>query len=80
MTFYPDLENYNVGPEKYLNVVRSAKEAVKFPVIGSLNGMSTGGWIRHAKLIEEAGADALELNLYYLPTNLDLDTATLEEV
>ncbi len=79
VTFYPDLENYNVGPEKYLNVVRSAKEAVNFPVIGSLNGVSTGGWIRYAKLIEEAGADALELNLYYLPTNPDFDTATLEE-
>lgn len=79
ITFYPDLGNYNVGPEKYLKLVQDAKEAVDMPVIGSLNGVSTGGWIKYATMIEEAGADALELNLYYLPTDTDLDPFTLEQ-
>ncbi len=57
------------GPDGYLEHIRKAKKAVDIPVIGSLNGVSTGGWIRYAKLIEEAGADALELNLYFMPTD-----------
>jgi dihydroorotate dehydrogenase (fumarate) len=63
------MQSYNVGPDEYLNLIRRAKEAVDIPIIGSLNGASVGGWTDYATLIEEAGADALELNVYYLPAN-----------
>jgi dihydroorotate dehydrogenase (fumarate) len=78
MDFFPDLATYAVGPDKYLSLVRQIKEAVDVPVIGSLNGVSSGGWVHHAKLIEEAGADAIELNIYYVPTDVDLTGAELE--
>ena len=79
ITYYPDLEKYNSGPDKYLQLIRTAKEAVDIPVIGSLNGVSTGGWIKYAKLIEEAGADALELNMYFLPADPQLSSDVLEK-
>jgi dihydroorotate dehydrogenase (fumarate) len=69
ISYFPDMQSYNVGPDAYLNLIRRAKEVVDIPVIGSLNGVSVGGWTDYAGLIEEAGADALELNVYYLPTN-----------
>ena len=72
LTYFPDLEHYNVGPEDYLDLIRKAKQAVSIPVIGSLNGVSTGGWVDYARKIEEAGADALELNMYYVPTDLNV--------
>lgn len=78
LTYFPDLDNYNVGPERYLEQLHKIKQAVNVPVIGSLNGVSTGGWIDYAKRIEEAGADALELNIYYLPTDPNLTSAELE--
>lgn len=68
-SYLPDLTSYNIGPEGYVEHIASAKKSVRIPVIGSLNGVSSGGWIRFARLIEQAGADALELNIYYLPTN-----------
>ncbi len=77
---FPDMGNYNIGPEEYLKHIRKAKEAVKVPVIASLNGMTNGGWIRYAKLMEEAGADALELNIYYLPTDPNTTGAEIEEM
>jgi dihydroorotate dehydrogenase (fumarate) len=77
-TYLPDLTSYNIGPEGYVEHLAKAKRAVNIPVIGSLNGVSTGGWIRYAKLIEEAGADALELNIYYLPTNPAMDSSQVE--
>jgi len=77
ISYFPDMQSYNVGPDEYLNLIRRAKEAVKIPIIGSLNGASVGGWTDYATLIEEAGADALELNVYYLPTNT---TITGDEV
>lgn len=64
-----DMGGYNRGPEGYLELVRRAKETIKVPVIASLNGVTPGGWIDHARLIERAGADALELNFYELPTD-----------
>ena len=64
--YFPDLEKYNRGPDGYLEHLHKAKSAVSIPVIGSLNGVSTGSWVEYAKKIEEAGADALELNVYYL--------------
>ena len=69
ISYFPDMQSYNVGPDQYLNLIRRAKEAVAIPIIGSLNGASVGGWTDYAGLIEEAGADALELNVYYLPAN-----------
>jgi len=69
ISYFPDMQSYNVGPDEYLNLIRRAKEAVGIPIIGSLNGASVGGWTDYATLIEEAGADALELNVYYLPAN-----------
>jgi dihydroorotate dehydrogenase (fumarate) len=68
-TFYPQSGKYTLKADSYVEHLKKIKEAVKIPVIGSLNGVSSGGWIKYAKKIEEAGADALELNLYFLPTN-----------
>ncbi len=68
-TFFPDLDDYRLGPEHYLEHIAAVKAACDIPVIASLNGTSTGGWIEHAKMIEQAGADALELNVYYVATD-----------
>lgn len=79
LSYFPDLEHYNVGPDEYLNLIRKAKEAVSIPIIGSLNGVSAGGWVKYAKMIEQAGADALELNVYYLPTDPDTPGTEVEQ-
>jgi dihydroorotate dehydrogenase (fumarate) len=79
LTYFPDLAHYNVGPEEYLGLIQKAKQTVNIPVIGSLNGVSTGGWIKYAKQIQQAGADALELNVYYIPTDLNLTSQDLEQ-
>lgn len=78
ISYFPDMQSYNVGPDQYLNLVRRAKEAVDIPIIGSLNGTSVGGWTDYATLIEDAGADALELNVYYLPTSTDITGMEVE--
>jgi dihydroorotate dehydrogenase (fumarate) len=80
LTYFPDLTDYNLGPDKYLEHLRRVKAAVGIPVIGSLNGVSTGGWIRYAKMMQEAGADALELNVYYIPTDPELTSAQVEQM
>jgi dihydroorotate dehydrogenase (fumarate) len=70
--YFPDMQGYNLGPEGYLEHLRKAREATKIPLIGSLNGVSTGtwsNWIDYARKIQEAGADALELNIYFIPTD-----------
>jgi dihydroorotate dehydrogenase (fumarate) len=79
LTYFPNLDSYNIGPEEYLNLIAKAKQAVSIPVIGSLNGVSTGGWIDYAKKIEQAGADALELNMYYVSTDPELTSQELEQ-
>lgn len=79
LSYFPDLEHYNIGPEPYLEHLHRVKTAVAIPVIGSLNGISSGGWVNYAQKIEEAGADALELNIYYLPTDMDLSSVELED-
>jgi dihydroorotate dehydrogenase (fumarate) len=79
MSYFPDMGNYNLGPEPYLEHLHKIKQVVSIPVIGSLNGISSGGWVEYAQRIEQAGADALELNIYYLPTDPDLTGAELEE-
>ena len=80
LTYFPDLTDYNLGPDKYLEHLRRVKAAVGIPVIGSLNGVSTGGWIRYAKMMQEAGADALELNVYFIPTDANLSSAQVEQM
>jgi dihydroorotate dehydrogenase (fumarate) len=78
--YFPDLAHYNLEPDAYLEHLRQVKQAVQIPVIGSLNGVSSGGWIDYAKKIEDAGADALELNCYYLPTDMEVSSAEVEDV
>jgi dihydroorotate dehydrogenase (fumarate) len=78
ISYFPDMRSYNVGPDEYMNLIRRAKEAVDIPIIGSLNGASVGGWTDYAALIEEAGADALELNVYYLPANTNVTGMEVE--
>lgn len=80
LDYFPEMERYNVGPDAYLNLIRKAKAAVDIPIIGSLNGVSTGGWIEYAKHIEEAGADALELNLYSIPTDPHQTSSEVEQM
>jgi dihydroorotate dehydrogenase (fumarate) len=65
-TFFPDLDEYNAGPQTYLEYLEAAKQALGIPVIASLNGASDGGWVRYGRLMQDAGADALELNVYYV--------------
>ena len=79
LTYFPDLENYNVGPVEYLDLIAKLKQAVSIPVIASLNGVTTGGWVEHAKNMEEAGADALELNIYNVPTDVAVSGTDLEQ-
>jgi dihydroorotate dehydrogenase (fumarate) len=69
ISYLPDLTTYNLGPDGYLNLIRNAKDAVRVPIIASLNGVSPGGWIRYAREMEQAGADAIELNIYSLVTD-----------
>src|SRR5256714_9557893 len=78
LDYFPEMDHYNVWPDEYLNLIRLAKESVDIPIIGSLNGVSIGGWTNYAGLIEDAGADALELNVYYVPTNVDMTGRELE--
>jgi dihydroorotate dehydrogenase (fumarate) len=78
-TYFPDLDHYNVGPEDYLELIQNIKKSVAIPVIGSLNGISSGGWVDYAKKIEQAGADALELNMYTIPTDLELTGQDMEK-
>lgn len=78
ISYFPDMQSYNVGPDQYMELVRRAREAVDIPIIGSLNGTSVGGWTDYAALIENAGADALELNIYYLPANTDISGMEVE--
>jgi len=79
LDFFPDLGRYNVGPDGYLEHIARLKAAVEIPIIASLNGVSPGGWLEYAQQMEQAGADALELNIYYVPTDLDLTGAELEQ-
>jgi dihydroorotate dehydrogenase (fumarate) len=79
LTYLPEVGRYSMGPEAYVENVYRLKQATNIPIIGSLNGVSTGGWIQYAQQIEQAGADAVELNIYYLPVDPDLSGAELEE-
>ena len=77
-TYLPEYGQYSIGPQTYLEQLSKIKASVSVPVIGSLNGVSTGGWVEYACKIQDAGADALELNLYYLPTDPNISSNELE--
>lgn len=78
LTYFPEAGEYNLGPEEYLKHVTAAKKTTRVPIIASLNGSSAGGWTDYAKQIQQAGADALELNIYYIPTDMDLTGTEVE--
>ena len=78
-SFFPQPAEFHLGPDGYLNHIRRAKEAVSVPIIASLNGTTVGGWTKYAKLIEEAGADALECNIYWIPTDPELTSSAVEQ-
>ncbi len=77
-SYFPELDDYNTGPWSYLQRIEQAKQAVAIPVIASLNGVTPGGWVRHAKRMQDAGADALELNLYAVAADPRVGAAELE--
>ncbi|HLB00508.1 MAG TPA: dihydroorotate dehydrogenase-like protein [Bacteroidota bacterium] len=79
LTYFPEVAEYNLGPEEYVELVRKAKESLSIPVIGSLNGITSGGWIDYARKIQQAGADALELNVYYISTDLEIPATEVED-
>lgn len=79
LSYFPDPEDYALGPDEYLEQVRRVKEAVSVPVMGSLNGVTDRGWLEYARLIEEAGADALELNVYALETDASVPAEQIEQ-
>jgi dihydroorotate dehydrogenase (fumarate) len=79
LSFFPDMADYNLGPDGYLEHIREAKMLLGVPLIASLNGASLGGWVRFARDIEQAGADALELNIYFIPTDPALTSAAVED-
>ncbi|HTJ00150.1 MAG TPA: dihydroorotate dehydrogenase-like protein [Dongiaceae bacterium] len=79
LSYFPEPDEFRLGPEEYLKHIAKAKAAVRIPVIASLNGSSAGGWTEYAKAIQQAGADALELNIYHIPTDLDLTSAQVEQ-
>ncbi len=80
LTYFPEPREFTLTPDQYLEHVRKAKAAVSVPIIASLNGVSSGGWIKYALKIEEAGADALELNMYFVPTDADTRSDVLEDM
>jgi len=79
-TYLPEPEQFNMGPYAYLDHIANCKKAVDIPIIASLNGVSNGGWVKYAKNMQEAGADALELNVYYIPTNNNLTGSEIENM
>ena len=79
LTYLPAAEEYNLEPDAYIELLRKAKESLSIPVIPSLNGITSGGWIKYARHFEEAGADAMELNVYYIPTDPRLTSHDVEE-
>jgi len=80
LTYFPPMHEYRRQPDEYLEHIRKCKETVDIPIIASLNGVSTGGWTSYAKKFEEAGADAVELNVYYIPTNYSLMSYDVEDL
>jgi dihydroorotate dehydrogenase (fumarate) len=79
LSYFPEMESYNTGTKDYLNLLEAARSKVQMPLIGSLNGASIGGWTSYAESIVNAGADAMELNIYYIPTDPQMTAADVEK-
>ncbi|MFO0787815.1 MAG: dihydroorotate dehydrogenase-like protein [Pirellulales bacterium] len=79
LSYFPKMKDYNVGPHEYLELLENAANTLSIPVIGSLNGSSPGGWVRYAKLIEDAGASAIELNIYFVATDPSMTGEAVEQ-
>lgn len=79
LTYFPEPSEFHVGPELYLSNIAKAKAAVQIPIIASLNGSTAGGWVEYARKIEQAGADAIELNIYWIPTDPSLSSIRIED-
>ena len=80
LSYFPQVHEYRREPDDYVEHIRKAKEAVDIPIIPSLNGISTGGWTSYAKKFEEAGADGVELNIYFIPTDFNLMSYDVEDL
>lgn len=78
LDYFPDLEDFNVGTDEYLENIRKAKERVKIPIIGSLNGITNEGWIDYSKMMEQAGADGIEVNIFFIPGDLAMSSSEVE--
>ncbi len=76
--YFPNLEDFNIGTDEYLENIRKAKERVNIPIIGSLNGITSEGWIEYAKLMEQAGADGIEINIFFIPGDIAMSSAEVE--
>lgn len=79
LSYFPEADSYHLGPEEYVELIRKAKESLSIPVIGSLNGITPGGWTDYARRMQQAGADAIELNVYYIPTDSRLSSQDVED-
>lgn len=78
LDFFPDADDYKTGSEEYLENIRIAKERTAIPIIGSLNGITTEGWIDYSKQIEQAGADAIEINIFFIPGDITMSSSEVE--
>lgn len=78
LDYFPDLDDFNVGVDEYLENIRKAKERVSIPIIGSLNGITNEGWIDYSKLMEEAGADGIEVNIFFIPADIAMSSSEVE--
>lgn len=78
LDYFPDLDDFNVGVDDYLENIRKAKEKVNIPIIGSLNGITTEGWIDYSRLMEQAGADAIEVNIFFIPGDIAMSSSEVE--
>jgi dihydroorotate dehydrogenase (fumarate) len=78
MDYFPNLDDFNVGTDEYLENIRKAKERVKIPIIGSLNGITNEGWIDYSKMMEQAGADGIEMNIFFIPANISMSSSEVE--
>jgi len=78
LDYFPDLDDFNVGTDEYMENIRKAKERVNIPIIGSLNGITNEGWIDYSKQMEEAGADGIEVNIFFIPGDISMSSAEVE--
>lgn len=78
LDYFPDLDDFNVGTDEYMEHIRKAKERVDIPIIGSLNGITNEGWIDYSKQMEQAGADGIEVNIFFIPADIAMSSSEVE--